>query len=66
MEKCQKKIRYVVYFLQLLIGVICFGYLCISYYLYKLENIDFIAICILCSAGIYSIPTGVLKLLYMN
>lgn len=66
MEKCQKKFRYVVYFLQLLIGLICLGYLCISFYLYKFENIDFIAVYILCGVAIYSIPVGILKLLYIK
>lgn len=61
-----KKIRYVAYFLQFLIGLICLGYLFVSHYLYKFENIDFLAVYLLCGVVIYSIPIGILKLLYKN
>lgn len=50
----------------MLIGLISVVYLGISFWLYKLQNIEAVTVYILAIISIYSIPVGLLKLLYMK
>lgn len=66
MKRYQRKFEFASYILQMLIGLISVVYLGISFWLYKLQNIEAVTVYILAIISIYSIPVGLLKLLYMK
>lgn len=66
MERYKKFFLYIVYSLQVLLGVISGAYLCFTCYLYETQKIDIVPFFLLTSLITLNIPIGLLNLFYIK